>query len=69
DKRYERIVAIDYIIPVDKWRRDGLYWVTRYKDIGKNVFYNTTTGEYYFVVFTEGNFLIQVRNEDKVLSL
>ena len=69
DKTTEKIVSIDYIIPLEKWQRDGLVWTTQYKAIGKNVFYNAKTGDYYFVVYTEGKFIIQVRNESKVLSL
>ena len=69
DKTTENIVSIDYIIPLEKWQRDGLVWATQYKAIGKNVFYDAKTGDYYFVVYTEGKFIIQVRNESKVLSL
>jgi len=65
----ERIYAIDYIIPLEKWQKEGLTWVTRYTAIGKNTFYNQLNGDYYFVVYTEGKFIIQLRNEKKTSSL
>ena len=63
------IYAIDYVVSYGRWAKNGLTWVTKYEAIGKNIFYDKINREYYFVVYTEGKFIIQVRNEDKISSL
>lgn len=63
------IYAIDYVVSYGTWAKNELKWVTKYEAIGENVFYDRSTGEYYFVVYTKGKFIIQVRNESKVSSL
>ena len=63
------IYAIDYIVSYGRWAKNELKWVTKHKAIGKNIFYDKINREYYFVVYTEGKFIIQVRNENKISSL
>jgi len=51
---------INYTISQELATKNGLTWITKYTQIGQNLFYGG--GTYYFILFNGTHFLIQVRN-------
>lgn len=63
-KTDDLIWDIDYILSQKKVDENGLKWVIKHTQIGQNIFYNK--GNYYFVLYTNNHYLIQIRNASKV---
>lgn len=66
DIRDNAIFSIDYILLREKWQISGYKWINKYKLIGREMYYDTKTGDFYFVVYLENLVYIQRRNASRI---